>query len=271
MRNLIIKIAPILLLGLYFPFTALAQNGSNDEASKYRCRAKFNLINSKKHTLKDREWENFFSVELNIQGNTVKFIRMRSHYIESSDEFIVRKLHGGPGRRYQMSDKSEETIMLIHLMNTGVIPDWCKSSYSIKSIRNGDVSPRRKIKRRSLFSERKKTIKRNHTNNSVTRSSSNCRTPLDNRSFSEIKKSVGQQSFDEEKLTVAKNRMKASCPVRASQIASLMKMLSFSNHQLELAKYAYQYTYDKQNYSKVIETLTFSTDQDKLRDYIKNH
>ncbi|OJJ22618.1 hypothetical protein BKI52_08030 [marine bacterium AO1-C] len=264
-------------------YKAPSNGSANKNDSEYRCNAKFRLIGSRKSNAQRQEWDNLFSVELNIQGRATKYLKMQSHYIQPSDEFILKVVGAGNRRRYKISDKSEEAIMLLHLMNTGVIPNWCKSSYNIKSIRNGDRSPRRKIRRRSLLSnrrrtrptQRRRTIQSRQKPITITRSvgsimnnPSNCNTALDNQSFNEIRRSVNQQNFDNKKLTAAKIGLKTSCPARASQIASLVQLLSFSKNKLAFAKYAYQYAYDKQNYSQVVNTLKFRSHREQLRNYI---
>lgn len=276
------------LLSCCLPFITLAQNGykgssgsqSEDQQSEYRCNAKFRLIGSRKSSAQRQEWDNVFAIELKVQNRSTKYVKMKSHYIQATDEFIVGMVGSSNTRRYKDPAKTEEKIILFHLMNTGVIPNWCQSSYSIKSNRSGDRSPRRKIKRRSLISKRRRIPRRrtvrprrkpvviSRSAGSITSNSSDCSTPLDSRSFQEIRRSVAQQGFDDKKLTAAKIGVRTSCPSRASQIVKLMKLLSFSKNKLAFAKYAYQYAYDKQNYSQVVNALTFSRDKQKLRNFI---
>ena len=98
-----------LLLGLCLPFMALAQNGykgssgsqSEDQQSEYRCNAKFRLIGSRKSSAQRQEWDNVFAIELKVQNRSTKYVKMKSHYIQATDEFIVGMVGSSNTRRYK--------------------------------------------------------------------------------------------------------------------------------------------------------------------------
>ena len=56
-----------------------------------------------------------------------------------------------------------------------------------------------------------------------------------------------------------------------TQIISLMKEMSFDDQKLVLAKEAYPYCIDQENYYKVADAFTFSSNSWKLKDFVKNY
>ena len=77
-----------------------------------------------------------------------------------------------------------------------------------------------------------------------------------------------QQSFDSDRLALGKVIAASAANLTAAQIATLAATLDFSNSQVEFLKYAYSYCVDKPNYYKTVDVLTFSSDKQKVLDYI---
>ena len=97
----------------------------------------------------------------------------------------------------------------------------------------------------------------------------NSRRAMDNNAFQQLKQSIGNESFDNTKLKVARQFI-ASNYFTTAQVKELVLLFSFENSRLDIAKYAYDYTVDKGNYFLVNDALSFSNSKDALMDYIKN-
>lgn len=89
--------------------------------------------------------------------------------------------------------------------------------------------------------------------------------------FEEIKRSMQEEPSDEEKLRIAKFSMKNIGYFSAEQVAELIDIISFEKEKLELAKFAYDYTYDRyQYYTKVSRKLKTSQARKELFEYLEN-
>ena len=71
-------------------------------------------------------------------------------------------------------------------------------------------------------------------------------------------------------LLIAKDWEEDDIETTTYQIKQIIQLFSFSKVKLELAKYAYDYTTDKNNYYKVADVLSFEYDKRELINYINN-
>ena len=78
------------------------------------------------------------------------------------------------------------------------------------------------------------------------------------------------QSFDSEKLSTAKGLLDNGQLLTASQIACIAKELGFNSSQTDFLKAAYPYCADPQNYEIALSILTFSSDREALRTFIRS-
>lgn len=97
-----------------------------------------------------------------------------------------------------------------------------------------------------------------------------CDNPMNQQSFNAAKQSVKSKTFDDSKLTVAKQIIKSNCML-VSQVKEIVNLLTFENDKLELAKFAYKFTYDKGNYYQINDVFTFSSSVEELDEYISSH
>lgn len=74
--------------------------------------------------------------------------------------------------------------------------------------------------------------------------------------------------FDNERLEIAKIAI-AGNGVNTNQVIDLMSKLSFDKNRLELAKFAYDYVIDPEQYFRVVESLSFYSNRRALTDYIR--
>ncbi len=82
-----------------------------------------------------------------------------------------------------------------------------------------------------------------------------------------VMKVLNDQSFDDKKADVAKLcvYMGTFCTSDLSQMA---KTFSFDDNRLDFLKYAYQFCSDPQNYPTLRDCFTFSSNYDKLLEYM---
>lgn len=108
-------------------------------------------------------------------------------------------------------------------------------------------------------------------NSTVIKPSANTRCPhaMSNSDFEEAMTSIFSKSFEDSKLSLAKQICKNSC-LTAEQIAKINKKFSFEDTRLEFAKYAYDYVYDVAKYYKVNDAFTFESSIESLDKYIKS-
>lgn len=84
-----------------------------------------------------------------------------------------------------------------------------------------------------------------------------------------ITQSIKSKSFDDSQMSQARNIIKSKC-MTSNQIKQILQVFSFEDSKLEIAKFAYQYVADKNNYYVVNDVFDFSSSSDELNDYIGN-
>lgn len=85
--------------------------------------------------------------------------------------------------------------------------------------------------------------------------------------FQGIKKNISSKSFEDSKLTLAKQICDAKC-LKSSQVRDIMKLFSFEETRLNFAKYAYNKVADKDNYYLVNEAFQFESSIEELNESI---
>ncbi|MEO7048219.1 MAG: DUF4476 domain-containing protein [Ferruginibacter sp.] len=96
----------------------------------------------------------------------------------------------------------------------------------------------------------------------------NYRQAMDGRSFDQLKYLINRTSYDNDKLNVAKQAVSANY-FNASQIKEMMLLLSYEGNKLDLAKYGYTYTLDKQNYFVVNDALGYNSSRAELARFLQ--
>ena len=87
------------------------------------------------------------------------------------------------------------------------------------------------------------------------------------KQFADIKASINGESYDEDRVKMAKVVLKEIL-LSAVQIKTLLNLLSYDDNRLILAKYAYDYCNDKHAYGLVANALSYSSNKKNLLDYI---
>ncbi|MCS7075121.1 MAG: DUF4476 domain-containing protein [Bacteroidia bacterium] len=91
---------------------------------------------------------------------------------------------------------------------------------------------------------------------------------LNNTAFTQAKQTIASNNFDDTRLTIAKQIIRNNCML-ASQVAEIMRLFTFENSKLEIAKFAYSYTCDKGRYYVVNSELRNSSSIQELANYIQ--
>jgi hypothetical protein len=96
-----------------------------------------------------------------------------------------------------------------------------------------------------------------------------CASSMAPASFSKAKDTISSSSFEDSKLTVAKQVTKANCPT-AAQIAEIMGLFSFEETKMEYAKFAYDFCYNQGDYYEVNTAFTFESSIEELNKYLES-
>lgn len=99
---------------------------------------------------------------------------------------------------------------------------------------------------------------------------SGCTMVMDAGEFSAAKSSVSSKSFEDSRMKVAKQITENNC-LSTTQVKEIMGLFSFEGSKLDYAKFAYAYTYDKNNYYKINDAFGFESSIDELQTYIKEN
>ncbi|MGB0525436.1 MAG: DUF4476 domain-containing protein [Flammeovirgaceae bacterium] len=94
---------------------------------------------------------------------------------------------------------------------------------------------------------------------------------IDVTEFNRIKQNIQSQTFNNTRQNTAKQimRSKGKC-FTAEQVKEIVALFDFESSRLEIAKYAYDYTLDQDNYYVVNNAFKFSSSKDQLLEYIRN-
>lgn len=92
--------------------------------------------------------------------------------------------------------------------------------------------------------------------------------PMSDQSFAALKATLANERFDNSRVTIAKQVIDQNY-FTADQVKQLLQMYSFDNYKLDLAKYAYKNTVNKQDYFILYEVFTFSSSKDDLANFIR--
>jgi hypothetical protein len=96
-----------------------------------------------------------------------------------------------------------------------------------------------------------------------------CASSMSPTSFSKAKDNISGNSFEDSKMTVAKQVSKANC-MTAEQIKDVMGLFSFEDSKLEYAKYAYDFCFNQGDYYEVNEAFTFESSIEELNKYLES-
>lgn len=93
-----------------------------------------------------------------------------------------------------------------------------------------------------------------------------CR-PMHRPMFQNALQSIQSKSFSDSKLILAKQIVGSNC-LRANQIKQIAQVFDFEDTKLQLAKFAYAYCYDPENYWQINDAFDFESTIEELNEYI---
>jgi len=94
--------------------------------------------------------------------------------------------------------------------------------------------------------------------------------PMSDRMFIAAKETIRRESFDKDKLMVAKQIVSKNM-FNSSQVKELVQLFSFDDSKLELAKFAYARTFDRNNYFIMYDAFAFRKNKEELINYIQQN
>jgi len=94
-----------------------------------------------------------------------------------------------------------------------------------------------------------------------------CPWPMDEGQFATAQQTVAANSWDETKLTVSKQIISANC-LTCAQVKVLMGLMGWEESKLDLAKFAYRYTYDLGNYYQLNSAFEWESSAIELNKHI---
>ena len=97
-----------------------------------------------------------------------------------------------------------------------------------------------------------------------------CPYPMHPADFQSVKQSIASKSFDDTRLTIAKQVIASNC-LLSDQVKEIMMLFSFEDNRLELAKYSYGYTYDIGNYYRLNDAFDFESTIEELNEFIRGN
>jgi hypothetical protein len=97
-----------------------------------------------------------------------------------------------------------------------------------------------------------------------------CPWPMSEGDFAGAKGSIQSKSFEDSKLTMAKQIFDHNC-LLSSQVRDIMSIFDFEATRLDFAKYAYGRTFDIGNYYKVNDVFDFESSISDLNAYINSY
>lgn len=95
-----------------------------------------------------------------------------------------------------------------------------------------------------------------------------CMTAMGSGDFDSAVRSIKSKSFEDSKLTMAKQITKGNC-LSAEQVRDVMRAFDFEETKLDYAKFAYDYTVDQGNYYKVNDAFDFEMTIEELDAYLQ--
>lgn len=96
---------------------------------------------------------------------------------------------------------------------------------------------------------------------------SDYRQPMNGTTFSQFKQTISNTTFENSKLALARQTISQNY-FTSAQIKELVQLFSFEDGKLDIAKFAYQYCTDANNYFIVSEALSFSSSKEELARFL---
>lgn len=87
--------------------------------------------------------------------------------------------------------------------------------------------------------------------------------------FNDMLQSIRKESFNSTKIEITKSILNSKPCFTTQQVRDIVNEFNFESGKLEIAKYAWDYTLDKENYFRVSDAFSFSSSKEELLEYIR--
>lgn len=94
--------------------------------------------------------------------------------------------------------------------------------------------------------------------------------PISDEAMADLLKAVRAESFDDTKKAVVRQMFAGKRRFLSRQVGEIVRLFSFDNARLEIAKLAYDSVVDPENYYQVSQVLDFTSNKDALARYIES-
>lgn len=91
---------------------------------------------------------------------------------------------------------------------------------------------------------------------------------VNQQDFAAVKNTIAKQEFNHSRIAVAKQVIESKKCFQSIQVLQLVQLMDFENAKLEIAKFAYAYTVDPENFLTVLEAFTFDNSKRDLTDFV---
>lgn len=108
----------------------------------------------------------------------------------------------------------------------------------------------------------------NNQNNNQGNANGVCRVAMNSGDFESAKSAIKDNHFEDTKISFAKEIIANNC-ISAAQALAFVQLMTFEEGRMDVAKYAYNFCIDKNNYYKVNSAFTFESSKTELNDYVK--
>lgn len=96
-----------------------------------------------------------------------------------------------------------------------------------------------------------------------------CTPPTSSERLEGMAKTVENQSFGDDKVRVTKQILRTNC-ITLDQLIIILNKFDWDDGKLEIAKFAYDYVYDLENYYKVYDLFSFSSSGEELEEFLNS-
>ncbi|MBN8704023.1 MAG: DUF4476 domain-containing protein [Bacteroidetes bacterium] len=107
----------------------------------------------------------------------------------------------------------------------------------------------------------------NQTAMSPSPTNASCPNAMNSNDFAAAKKSISSKSFEDSKLTVAKQLTSRNC-LSSLQVKEIVELFSYENTKLQYAKFAYRYTVDRGKYFLVNDAFQYESSITDLNNFL---
>lgn len=207
----------------------------------------------------------YYNVEIEFNDSTLSNLKRNTLYLEKGQSKIysLRKLN------------SKEVTLRLEETNTSLISnDQEVQVRSMSSKNENQLDVQIEMPDREVMAD-SEDIENDSLNMSILTEIPDyngmigCSKLVDSFQFESIKSSIEEKEFEDSRLKSCKQNIAGKC-MSTDQIKSILKLLSYEESRLEVAKFAFEYTHDIENYHLLNEVFSFGSSKKELEQYLKS-